>query len=560
MKFLFKLIVLPLVTLLFFPVLFFALTYKSVEIPFDEFEPAEGTVTLTSMVSEQFDLFLENNDSDSVITLGIPQATANQMLGLQFREMNPFYALDSAPNEDDKGYVLKEPMFGYQGSWVRFTDDVVEIESGLHVFTPGVDFVYKTRILIAFKLDVSTEEVVLVLDKLTLGNLPLAWLFGPVSWGVERATGTSLSDLINNQLGDIATFDVAKREIRLSVDDLLAQQVQNDPESGALLEMLSRFISENELLDIGFRDESFSADLALGKARDDEAPFSLPAHLVINNEAELQSILAAKASTLIFSTLTLQSGENPFIELDALTLNRVFDYFLREQQVAPGILQQIELFENYTLSAYVPYVTMGEFFMVNIPITLSSNENPAHVFPTIIKIKATPGMEGSDLRIVLNELAMGEIALGQEDIDLVLTLLGDTDFISDGALVIKDFDTQMQHAGMSIIDASMVNSKLRLTVELSSSVPLDDIQDIIGNVLDTINDNPDLPEELAESIDNVLDSLLTGDTEQINQAVEDLLNELEDLDDETAEQLINDMLAALSGEDYDFDDIFNQVP
>ena len=560
MKFLFKIIVLPLITLLFFPVLFFALTYKAVEIPYDEFEPSAETVSLTDMVYEQLDLFLEDNTNTSVVTLGIPQATANQMLGAQFREMNAFYALDSAPTTDDKDYVIRESMFGYQGSWMRFTEDVVEIESGLHVFVPNVDFVYKTRILIAFKLDVSTEEVVLVLDELTLGNLPLAWLFGPVSWAVEQITGTSLSDLINAQLGDVATFDVAKREIRLSVDDLLTQQAENDPESAALLDMLTRFISENELLDIGFEDEQFSANLALGKARDEEAPFTLPSNLIINNEADLQSILAAKASTLLFSTLTLEAGENPFIELDALTLNRVFDYFLADQIVAPGIIQQMELFEKYTLSAYVPYVTMDGEFIVNIPLTLSSIENPTHVFATIIKIQATPEMSGSDLRIVLEELAMGEIALGAEDIDLVLTLLGDTGFIEDGALVIKDFDTQMQQAGMSIVDAAMVNDKLRLTVELSAQIPLEDIQNIIGDVLDTISNNPDLPPELAESVDDVLDSLLTGDTEQVTQAVEALLADLEGLDDAAAEALLNDLLDTLSQEEHDFGDIFNQIP
>ncbi|MFU8793053.1 MAG: hypothetical protein ACNA7K_03425 [Acholeplasmataceae bacterium] len=559
MKFLFKIIVLPIITLLFFPVLFFALTYKAVEIPYDEFEPSAQVVSLTDMVYEQLDVFLEDNTSESVITLGIPQASANQMLGAQFREMNAFYALDTAPTSDDKDYVIKEPMFGYQGSWMRFEDDVVEIESGLHVFVPNVDFVYKTRILIAFKLDVSTEEVVLVLDKLTLGNLPLAWLFGPVSWAVEQITGTSLSDLINAQLGDVATFDVAKREIRLSVDDLLTQQAENDPESAALLDMLTRFISENDLLDIGFEDEQFAANLALGKARDDQAPFTLPANLIINNEAELQSILAAKASTLLFSTLTLEAGENPFIELDALTLNRVFDYFLADQIVAPGIIQQIDLFEKYTLSAYVPYVTMDGDFIVNIPLTLRSIENPTHVFATIIKIQATPEMSGPDLRIVLEELAMGEISLGAEDIDLVLTLLGDTGFIEDGALVIKDFDAQMQQAGMSIIDAAMVNNKLRLTVELSSELPLEDIQGLIGDVLDTISSNPDLPPELAESIDDVLDSLLSGDPDAIDQAVENLLSELEGLDDQAAEDLLNDLIDALGEEGSDFDDLFNQV-
>jgi hypothetical protein len=560
MKFLFKLIVLPIITILFVPVLFLVLTYKSVEIPYDEFEPSAENINLTGMIDEQFNLFLEENDDDSVIALGITQMVANQMLASQFRGMNPVYALDTALTDDDRDYVLKQDFFAYQGSWVRFKDDIVEIESGIHSFTPIINFTYKTRLLITFKLEADTEEVVLTLDKLTLGNLPLEWLFGPVSWAVERISGISLSDLINDQLGDWATFDVAKREIRLSVDDLVANQAEGNPESAALMEMLLKFINDNELVEIGFQEGTFDARIALGKARDATPPFVLPSHLRLSTEAELQSILAAKASTLIFSTLSLQPGENPFIELDALTLNRIFDFFLSEQAVSPGVLQQVPLFDKFMVTAYMPYITMDEFFIINIPVTITSNDDPTHIFPTIIKIKSTPSMDGNDLKITLNELSMGTLTLEGEDVNLVLALMGDTDFIQDGAFVIKDFDTQMQQAGMSIISANMVNAKLRLTVQLTTEIDLEVIQDIITDVLEDILNNDNLSPELNEAINDVLDSLLTGDPDEVAQAIEDLIAELEGLDDAEAELLLNELLDSLEGQASDLEDFFNLIP
>jgi hypothetical protein len=138
-------------------------------------------------------------------------------------------------------------------------------------------------------------------------------MFGPVSWGVEQITGTSLSDLINDQLGGWAEFDVAKREVRLSVDELLEEQASEDPQSTALIQMLLRFIKENELLVIGFKEGNFSADLELGRAKaEDEIPPVLPEHLRINSEEEFQAIMASKATTLLLSTLTLQSGQKPY--------------------------------------------------------------------------------------------------------------------------------------------------------------------------------------------------------------------------------------------------------
>jgi hypothetical protein len=559
MKFLFKLIVLPIITILFIPAVFLALTYKSVEIPIEEFEPATETVSLTAMINEEVDAFLADNNQDSIITISLAQKNANQIIALTFREMNPDYALEDTVDENTRDYVIKEQMFGYQGSWVRFQDDIVEIESGLHVFVPNVNFVYKTSILIAFKLEVDTEEVVLTLDKLTIGNLPLAWLFGPVSWGVEQITGTSLSDIINDQLGGWAEFDVAKREVRLSVDELLQEQASEDPQNAALVQMLLRFIKENELLEIGFQEGNFSAELALGKAKDDTPAFMLPAHLRINSEEEFQAILAARATTLLMSTLTLESGQNPYIEFDALTLNRIFDFFLRESQVEPGVLQQVDLFEKYLLTAYVPFITMDEFFYVNIPITITSIEEPTHIFPSIIKIQATPSMDGDDLKITLNALEMGQITLGGEDISLVLSLLGDNEFIEDGAFVIKDFDQQMQQAGMSITDAAVIDSKLRLTVELSQSLPIQEIQDLINGVLDGIANNPEYPQELNDAINDVLDSLLTGEAEDIEAAVSQFIATLDELDDETAEQLLNDLLAELEGQESSFEDLFNSL-
>ncbi|MCR3906184.1 MAG: hypothetical protein NUK62_04055 [Tenericutes bacterium] len=553
MKFLFKIFVLPILLMLAVPAIFLALLYKSVDIPVDDFQDIGEGVSLTSMVQEEMDAFLLSNDSESTVGVGIAQSNANALLKAQFTEINANY-LDDNATDDEKNYVMKEEYYGYQGSWVRFDEDIIAIESGLHVFVSN--FTYKTRVLIEFKITADTDEVVLKLENLTVGNLPLAWVFSTVSWASEQITGQDIKGIIDEQLNGLATFDPQEREIRIDVKNLVEQQV-SDPQQAAMIKSLMAFIEENELLDIGFSEEEFKASLALGKTKDDTAPFVLNTMDKIIDDVHLQAILASKANALILSSLTTTT--NPFIELDAFTLNRMFEYFLRDQQVSSGVIQEIELFENYKMSALVPYVTMTDVFTINIPLIIEDIGDNTKRFQTIIKIDAAPEMDGNDLKINLNALTAGEVTLSEEHIGNILTMLGDNEMIKDGAFVFENFDEQMNAAGMSIESVAMVNSKLRIYVDLNDLIPLEDIQDAVEQVLDTIVDNPEYSPELNDAINDVINNLNDpeGDPEQ---AVEDFLETLDDLSDEEQQALFDDLVEAFEGTDLDYEDIFGINP
>ena len=555
MKLLFKLIVLPILSIVAIPLITLAILYKSVDIPVDDFTSDGSTVVLTDMITEEMDAFLESNTSDSVITLGIAQKEANLLLKEQFLTMNPNY-LDDNATDAEKNYVLKEDMYGYQGSWVRFIDKKVEIESGIHIFVS--DFTYKTRLLITFELEADTEEIILTLDKLTIGNLPLAWAFGVADWAVTQITGDDLEAIINEQLGGVATFDPTTREIRVVVQTLVDSQFEDDPQQAALVNSLMAFVDENDLLEIGFTEGSFDASLALGKTKDDTAPFVLNPADKITTEADLTAMLEAKATSLILSTLS--TSTNPYIEFDELTLNKVLDYMLKDQQVSPGVLQEVTMFEDYVMQAYVPYVTMVENeFFVNIPLKISSIAEPTHQFQTIIIIEAVPSISGSDLVITLNELNAGEVSVTNEHLSNILTLLGDSELIVDGNIVIKDFDQQMNQAGMSIESVEMVNNRLRMYVVLSDDIPLQDIQDAIEGVLDGISDNPDIPAELDDAIDDVLTSISDpqGDPEQ---AVEDFIDTFEQLDEQEQQAVYDALLDEFENSEYSLDEILGLIP
>ncbi len=559
MKLLFKLIVLPIIISLIIPVTMLAIMYKDVSIPTADFEQSDA-IDLTTMVNDEFDRFLADEDEDAAIHLNFDQKRANGVLLAALRDQNEFYLSEDATSDDVKNYVVKEEYYGYQGSWIRFADDTIEIETGIHVFVAG--FTYKTSILLTFELTMDTSEVVLKLDKFNLGNLPLAWSFNTLGWGLKQFGGTDINEILQGQTGEALTFDSDERTLRLDVDKLLVQSFEEDPETYGMVNALIRFIDDNELLDLSVKDESIGASLKLGRMKDETEPFILAEDDKILDDLHMQEILAARASSLVFSTLDTTST-NPYLDLDAFTLNRIFEYMMSDQIAEDGSVQRTELMENYEMIARVPYVTIGEGLVVHIPIEILRVDDPSQSFTSIIRINAAPSMNGKDLRIEIIDLAAGEVTVEGDDVNEILGMLGDNELIEDGAFVIRDFDEQMNQAGMSIQDVRVANQKLRISVELSD-LPYEDIQEIaqevVENVREVLNSDPDF-QEVNDAIDDLLAEVADpeGDT---TEAIDNLLNAFEDLEDVQQQALFSQLEESfedLDAGDYSFEDLFDFI-
>ena len=549
MKFLFKHLILPILILLAIPATLLAVMWSDVSIPVDDYDTT-GTVNLTNMIADEMDAFLTNPEPTSELSIGIEQSDANNLIKNSLLDgLNENY-LDGLGGDNDS-YVLKEPYYGYQGSWVRFSDNTVEIESGAHVFVSN--FTYKTSLLITFNLDVDVDTITLTLDKVNIGHLPLAWIFGAADWVVETATGTGIEDMINDQLGGLATFDPATREIVFDVQDLIDQQVgQDNPESAAMINSLLAFLGENDLLDIGFNDGSFDAALGLGKLVDESTPFILDPSDKIADAAGLQTILEAKATSIAVSVLTTDT--DPYIDLDEFTLNRIMDYMMQESSSSPGVLFTTTFLDKYDLTAGMLYVEMDDDFVINIPLTIVDQTDANKKFQTIIKIDATPSIQNeSDLVFELNSLTAGEVSLDGDNMDAVLALIGANDFIQDGNIVLEDFDAQMQQAGMSINDIEVHDSNLRLYVELDSSIDLSGIQTAVDDALSTISDDPAYS-DISDEIDTLLTTIDDPNADP-EQAAQDLLDAIADLDDATQQALYDDLAEELTNAGYSLEDI-----
>lgn len=548
MKFIFKVIILPILVVLAIPATFLALMYKSVDIPVDEFSTT-GPTNLTEMVTTELDAFLTNTNSNSTIGIGLEQAEANTMVkNMIFLEMNPDYL--SGSGGDDDQYVQKTEYYGLQGAWVRFDDDMVDIEAGAHIFVAGIT--YKTRLLLRFRLDVSTDEVVLTLDKLTIGNLGLAWAFPVADWLVSTITQQDISAMINGYLGGLATFDVGSKSMTMDIQSLVDEQI-TDPQQSALVNSLMAFLDANDMLDVGFTEGEFSASLALGKAYDDTTPYVVADPIL--DDTELASILEAKASSLLVSLLSTDTS--PFISFGEVTLNRMMEYMMRDSFAGAEYLFKTEepLFEHYEMKAGIPYLSMAsDELTVNIPLELYDLDEPTHKFMTIIKIAASTSINGSDLVIGLNSLSAGEVTIGQEHIANILTLLGDNDLIQDGQIVIEDFDQQLQQAGMALEDVAVVGDRLRLYVGLDDANALSEIQDAVTTVLDAIG-----PEygDLDDNVDDLLGAISDPEAtpEEIEAATQAVIDSLDELTDEEQAALFEELATDLEAEGMSLEDI-----
>ncbi len=553
MKFLFKFIFLPILTILAIPILFLALTYKSVDIP-NEYD-ATGPANLSEMVTTSLDSFLTDTDSTSEVALSLAQDETNVMIkNMVFIPMNANY-LDGSGGENDE-YVIKTENYGLQGAWIRFEDDLLEVEAGAHVFFAGISF--KTRLLLAFNLDVSTEEIILTLDKLTIGNLGLAWAFPVADWLVETIVKQDIASLINEYLGGLGTFDVGERSVTLDIQSLVEEQI-TDPQEAALVNSLLAFLDANEMLDVGFsKDNGFSASLALGKAYDDSIPYVLSSPIA--TDAELHSILQAQASTLLMSVLTTETA--PYISFDELTLNQMMEYMMRDSFADPTYLFSTVLFDHYEMKTLIPYLAMSDDELTfNIPLTLIDTAETSHEFKTIIKINAIPSVEGPNLVIELNSLTAGEVVVGEEHIINILTLLGENNaLVQDGNIVIEDFDQELSQVGMSLEDVAVVSSRLRLYVGLGTT-PIEDIQNTINTVLDGFDYSGYGP-DLGNDIDNLQSVIADPNAtpEDIENALQTVLEDIDDLTPAEQEALFNSLSTDLENAGLSIEDILGVMP
>ncbi|NLB85261.1 MAG: hypothetical protein GX794_04000 [Acholeplasmataceae bacterium] len=137
-------------------------------------------------------------------------------------------------------------------------------------------------------------------------------------------------------------------------------------------------------------------------------------------------------------------------------------------------------------------------------------DTPGEAFETILKMEATPTVNNNDLVFVLGDLSAGETSLSAQDLDGILALLGNSDILSDGELVIPDFANQFSTD--QLVFSQMTVSSGYIKMDFTGKDQ--DANDLILEVQNVIKD----------AINNVVEPNLIVKDELIAFAARSLVN------------------------------------
>lgn len=533
MRRLFKWIISLIVTVLFVPVLMLFLFYKSATVPVDDYA-SSGTIDIMELLNNSVNAFLEDTSEPLRLQAGTAEINA-----LAREEL--IKALGKTPT--DLEYVLKEENFGIQGAWLEGHEDGFSIIVGAHGFIAG--FTYKTSIRMKFIVDSSADgEITFVLNKMSIGKLPIAWLSGIADKILNRVYAGGADSLVNDMLGDMATFSLKERKLTIDVKEAVSGNV-DDPTTAAALDLIFNLIFEQELFKFKMDKTSLGFELGLNRIADNTPVYSVPAAMKIQDDDHLSMIIASKASSLLLSMLDAKS----YIDLDELTFNRILEYLLRTGGLVDKLFET-ELLDEYMFSVGMVYTNLEENFQVIVPLDLTSKTDPTKAFKTKLTLSTEISLDGDDLVITLKQMDIGEIGFDEESIGLLLALVGENEFIVDQKIIIEGFKEKLELEEASISDIEVVSGKLRLHVELNN-LDLTDLQQALGDALDAVKAN--YPE-----IEDLITDLLSGD--DFEEAFDNIIDGLSNMSDQDQEDLLNELLDQLEQSGFDIDDYLNLIP
>lgn len=485
-----------------------ALLYKSVTPP----EIENTSLDLKTYLQEQVDLLIDPVNTDKTLDILINEDIINVEIRNAILEK-----FESIPTDD---YLYEDENFMFQGAWVEFKEDTINIFAGVHL--NARIFTYKTAVQIRFKILSETDGVLtLKLDKFKVGSLSLKWAIKSAPKLISRFLGQDLDGFIDNALSGLATYDASKMELSVDLYSLVDKLQENKEVATLLLDL----IYENDLVDIGILEDDevykIGVRVNMNKLEDRTPALIVDDEDKFETEEDLQDFLYNKALASIVST-------NNSIKITQYEMNIILDYIFKQSTgVTNDFLIRQAVFESYEIIVGIPYITITEDLFINLPIKFGRGTD---FFETTFKLNAELSIDNKDLLITFNGIVINELNIESEHLDLILSLV-ENDTITGRTMRIEGFLESLEETGIEITNITTENGALLFHYEgFSGTEILEDIKDIINNPV------------LEEKVDELLDKV--ANDEEITE--EDVL-ELIEIFDTLTEDEIQDILDLISG-------------
>src|SRR5690606_32451824 len=269
----------------------------------------------------------ETNSIDFTLT----NAEVNSALKDLYATSNPLFG-SSDPNvsETDKKYAYKLGDYGgFKGVTVNFINDGLTVEAGVEAGFSGI--YYKTTIFLELKLkteqvmynDLTQSKYSLEIKNMSLGNLPVLWMYDLSNWVYGLVFKEDLNTTIKNLVSGFGNYDLNTKTIWIYSEDII-KLLGEDNQNKVLLETLFGFIDEAQLIDFELGSNQGGLSFKLNELKSTKNQYTILNS--IQNDQDLKNLFTGQLSSVLLSALVPGSKLN--FMLHELSLNELIDYYL----------------------------------------------------------------------------------------------------------------------------------------------------------------------------------------------------------------------------------------
>ena len=510
-KYFFKYIVKPILMILLIPMIVFIWMYQPLDFYYED-TSLEG-ISFNDILSDGFERFSQSENEERRLTFSMHEDNVNYYILSVLNETN----LDL---ESENKYFIEDEFYGYAGSWISFQEDDIEIISKIDVFiTPTMT--YETSLRITFDLLFDGDQIILDINNMYIGNLPILWMFDVAAFGLSLF-GIELEDEISTIFNQFGTYQHESKILTISVSDLINASMSETQTVQSVLALL-KGIQNNHLLRLETEDQILSLIIDAYMLEDSTDILNLEEEDTLQSYEDVFQNWYTSVSYIELFQEALNVSDQDLIqytvEMQALELNQIMDIALADR--FPNTIN----IGSYGIQLNQPYLVIEDELWIEIPIQIYS-DIASPIFTTKIKLNASLLYEDDQALLNFNDIEIGEAVFDHALLSVLFQLF-------DGQIEENQLDITLLldvlNESISIQAISISLDKIYMLIQPTTSTS--SIIDLVEQSIYELQLTETLPEVIQTQLEVISNTILTNNVEDMNQAFEDFMLIYEGLDD-----------------------------
>jgi hypothetical protein len=385
--------------------------------------------------------------------------------------------------------------------------------------TPTITF--ETSLRITFELLFDGDQIILGIDNIYIGNLPILWMIDVADFGLSLF-GIQLEDEISAILNQFGTYQHESKILTISVSELIDASSSETQTVESILALL-KGIQDNNLLRLESKDQMLSVVIDVYILEDTTEIQHLAEEDSIQSYEEVLQNWYTSISYIELFQETLNSSDQTLlqytVEMQELELNQMLSITLSE--MFPNTIEV----GSYMIQMNQPYLVIDDALWIEIPLQIY-NDNASPIFSTKVKLETSLFYEDDKGSLTFNQIHIGEAVFNQELLSVLFQLF-------EGQIENNQLDItpllDMFNEEISIQDISIDQDKIKILIQPSASIG--SMIDLVEQTMNELQLLETLPEVIQTQLEVISNAILTNDIEDMNQAFEDFMLIYDGLDD-----------------------------